>query len=124
MSISSLQAGTAASRIMAPTPDRGRDSNFHDLTKSVRTGDLEGAQEAYKNILKNAPEAASWPQGTAFAKLGVALTKGDIDQAKTIMVDALRDARDARAVRNPEPVPPTQPTLAGSSVGSTLNLTA
>ena len=123
MSISSLQTATAARRTMAPTPDRGRHSDIHDLTKAVRTGDLEGAQEAYKNIIEKAPQEASWPQGGAFAKLGVALAAGHIDLAKTIMVDAVRDARDAREARTPEPMPPTQPMPAGTSVGSTLNVT-
>lgn len=121
MSISSIQATAAAGRIMAPTPDKGQAMNIHELSKAVRTGDIDGAKQAYKNIIKDAPEGATWPQDSAFAKLGVALATGHGGAAKAILADAVRDARTSQTT---QPVPAPEPAPAGGSVGSTLNLTA
>lgn len=120
MNISSMQAN-AASRLMAATGDRsGQAANLHDLAKSVRTGDLDGAKQAYKSIIQDAPEGATWPKDSAFSKLGVALATCNGDAAKTILGDALRDARPRQTT---QPVAP-QPVVDYGGIGGNLNLVA
>jgi len=120
MNVSNLQAN-AANRLMAPTPDKGQAANIHDLTKAVRTGDIDGAKQAYKSIIQDAPEGATWPKDSAFAKLGVALATGHGQAAKAILVDAVRDARSPQTT---QPMPDPVSTATTGAVGGSLNVTA
>lgn len=127
MSLSSLQSVNGPIRVPGPLTENGQARNAHDLTKAIRTGDLDGAKQAYKNIVKDAPEGATWPKDSAFAELGKALAKGDIAGAKTILVDAVKAARGVTT--QPAPAAETQggdaaTTAAGGSVGTNLNLVA
>ncbi len=128
MSVSNLQSVNGPIRVPGPLIENGQARNAHDLTKAIRTGDLEGAKQAYKNIVKDAPEGATWPKDSAFAELGKALAKGDIAGAKAIMIDAVKAARGVTT--QPAPDLETQgggdaaTTAASGSVGTNLNVVA
>jgi hypothetical protein len=116
-----------ASRPLGTLIEKGQARNVHDLNKALRSGDLEGAKAAYANIVKDAPEGATWNPDSAFAQLGKALATGNLGAAKAVMVDALRDARSLTT----QPVAPEQPmksdsgtTGAVGAIGSTINLVA
>jgi hypothetical protein len=97
--------------------------NIHQLSKAVRTGDLDDAKQAYMNIIKDAPPGATWNPDSAFAQLGKALKQGDLASAKTIIVQAVQDARAAHA---PAPTPTPVPADGGpiSLDPGSVNLTA
>lgn len=116
-----------ASRPVGQLIEKGQARNVHDLNKAVRSGDLEGAKEAYANIVKDAPEGAAWNPDSAFAQLGKALATGHVGAAKAVLVDALRDAR----AQTTQPVAPEQPVKSDSgttgaigAIGGTINLVA
>jgi len=123
MSITSLQGAAANRPVLAGLIEKGQARNVADLTKSLRSDDLEGAKAAYKSIVKAAPEGATWPQGSSFAKLGGALATGDLAAAKAVVADALRDVRGTGngGVSAPEPRPVSEQT---GGVGSMINLVA
>lgn len=126
MSLNSLQNIAANRPVLAGLVDKGQARNVADLTKALRTDDLEGAKSAYKAIVETAPEGATFPKDSAFAKLGAALATGHIGAAKAIAADAVRDVRVANgnavvAPPMPEPRPVTAP---AGGVGSTINLVA
>jgi hypothetical protein len=119
MSISiTLSAGASASAAMAPIRPPERVA-FAQLTKSLRSGDLDGAKAAYKSMVANAPPGASWNPDSPFAQLGRALKAGDLDAAKTAVVDMVRSRVDP-PVESPQPVP-QEP---GPYVGGGVDLTA
>lgn len=113
-----------ASRLPGTLIEKGQARNAHDLTKAVRTGDLEGAKQAYANIIKDAPEGATWPADSAFASLGKALATGHIGAAKAVLADAVRDAR----AQTTQPIKSAETMNSGAAptggVGSTINLVA
>jgi len=121
MNVSSLQS---AGNILPP---RGyaqgtQAKNIQDLTKAVRTGDLDAAKQAYRDIVKAAPDGATLTRGGAFAQLGRALATGDLDSARSIIIDAAKAARGNSTMPVPAPIPITMPMPLDG--GGTVNLTA
>lgn len=130
MSITSLQNAAANRPVLAGLVEKGQARNVADLTKALRTDDLEGAKSAYKAIVDTAPEGTSWPQDSAFSKLGAALATGHLGAAKAIAADAVRDVRAANAGGTGSGpvnghVPEPKPIMVGpGGVGTTINLVA
>lgn len=95
------------------------------LVKSLRNDDLGGARQAYANIVKNAPEGATWPKGSAFADVGRALLLGDIPAARESFGEMLRNVADAvrppPVSTDPTPMPAPAQSTTGGLAGSTLN---
>ena len=109
--------------VATPSPER---QAFGALAKSLRSGDADGAKEAYANMVRNAPEGATWPKGSHFADLGMALVKGDMDAARTAFASMVKDKAGALApvkggpIVTPSPVPSTT----GGDAGSLINVVA
>ncbi|MBI3154251.1 MAG: hypothetical protein HYZ20_02480 [Burkholderiales bacterium] len=74
-----------------------------DLAKALRADDLETAKKAYVQVIKSAPEGASWNAGSPIAQLGRALHGGDIAAAKDVMRSAFQDFRAMRPPVVPAP---------------------
>lgn len=88
-----------------------------DLGKALRADDLEAAKQAYVQIIKSAPEGASWNPGSPIAQLGRALHGGDIAAAKDVMRSALQDIRAMRPPVVPAP-PQDKSTLPATPTGA------
>ena len=88
MTVSNVQ-GTSGPIIAAPGATQAQ--NIHQLTKAVRTGNLEEARQAYADIVKSAPAGATWNPDSAFAQLGRDLLRGNMVAAKVDVVHALKD---------------------------------
>lgn len=119
--------------MMAAAPPQGAGAaipdNVRQLGKSLRNDDIQGAKQAFADIVRNAPEGASWPKGSAFAELGRALVAGDVPAAKQAFGDALRSRLDT--VRPPGgPVEPplnkttSAPAAGGGMAGGTIYVVA
>ncbi|GAA0755702.1 hypothetical protein LRH25_19170 [Ideonella azotifigens] len=129
MNLSSIGTGAAAQALSAAGVSGKTAMSFHELGKSLRKGDIEGAKQAYADILKNPPEGATWDPNSAFAQLGKDLAKGDIDGAKAIAADAIKSAREQRGhgsttggpIVNQDPTPPDAESMA---VSGSISLTA
>jgi len=123
MNVSSLQS---AGSVLPPRGDaQGTQAkNIHDLTKAVRTGDLDAARRAYRDIVKTAPDGATLTRGGAFAQLGQALVTGDPDSAKSIIIDAAKAPRGNSTMPVPPPMPSPMPMSMPRDGGGTVNLTA
>jgi hypothetical protein len=107
MNVSSVQpAGNILP--LRPGAHSAQAKNIHDLTKAVRTGDLDGAKQAYADIVKAAPDGATLTRGGAFAQLGKALASGDLGSAKSIIIEAVKAARGTSPAPSPEPLPMAQ----------------
>jgi len=122
MAISNINAQAGVNRLMASSTPNPQIQNAKDLVHAVRTGDVKAAQQAYASIVKTAPEGATWPKDSAFSDLGKALAKGDLDAAKSIVVEAVKAARGQGT--DPVPMPAPAPAPAGGAVGSVLNVAA
>ncbi|MCK6431407.1 MAG: hypothetical protein HUU30_13745 [Burkholderiaceae bacterium] len=122
MAISNINAQAGISRLMVSSASNPQVQNAKDLVHAVRTGDAKAAQQAYVSIVKAAPEGATWPKDSAFSELGKALAKGDLDAAKSIVVEAVKAARGHGT--DPVPMPAPAPAPAGGAVGSVLNVAA
>jgi hypothetical protein len=104
MNLAAVGACSAASLqpTAASVPLAQREA-WNDLRRALRTDDLSAAGDAYASIIKNAPEGATFPRGSAFADLGKALIAGDSGAAK----EAFRTMQLARLNSIPsEPLPP------------------
>jgi hypothetical protein len=77
------------------------------------------AKDAYKDILKNPPPNATWNPDGAFAQVGKALAQGDVQGAKAIAADAIKELRSGQRPLPPvsDPVPPGAESMA-SAAGS------
>jgi TolA-binding protein len=108
-----------------PSPER---QAFGELAKSLRNGDLDAARQAFANVIRNAPEGASWPKGSPFADLGKALVRGDVDAARTAFASMVKGrAGVSLPVEGGEPAAPgpvTVPSSTGGESGSVLNVVA
>lgn len=105
-------AGIAAAPMPSLTPLQ---QASRDLVVSLRAQDLQGARQAYADIVRNRPEGSTWQPGSEFAQLGKALVQGDIEAAKTLVVDAIK----GRIPASPGPEPAPKPAPAGLAVPST-----
>jgi len=85
--IASVQSKPSTGVVAAPSPER---QAFGDLAKSLRSGDVDGAKQAYASLVRNAPEGATWPKGSDFADLGKALVQGDLDAARTAFASMVK----------------------------------
>lgn len=125
MSMNALSATGAGSVSWSSAPTENQ-RNVHQLGKALRQGDLDSAREAYKNILKNPPEGATWTAGSPFAQIGQALVKGDVATAKSVFTQALKDLRGGSSA--PAPLPPAEdpapPVGETQMVGGRLDVSA
>ena len=125
---SSMTALSAARTNLAGVPQGVRDG-VKALGQALRAEDLPAAREAYVSLVKQAPEGASFQPGSAFADLGKALVKGDVDGAKTAftgMVKAQLGRPSTIPVQPPQVPAAQQPVVSstGGSAGGTLNAVA
>lgn len=96
-----------------------------DLAVSLHSGDLETAKKAYVQIVKNAPDGATWNPESAFAELGRALKAGDLAAAKEAAKGAWQDFRPAPPPVTPGvPAPAPAPSTTGGTAGTLLNVVA
>ena len=109
--------------VAAPSPER---QAFGALAKSLRRGDVDGANEAYANLVRNAPEGATWPKGSHFADLGMALVKGDMDAARTAFASMVKDKVGTLPPVKGGPIvaPSPVPSTTGGDAGSLINVVA
>lgn len=99
-----------------------------DLATSLKSGDLEGARQAYVQVVRHAPEGATWKPDSAFAEMGRALKAGDVEAAREVAKQALGAWADRpRTVAPPGPGPAepmAQPSTTGGTAGTLLNVVA
>lgn len=120
----SMMAATSPLGGGAAIPD-----NVRQLGKSLRNDDLQGAKQAFADIVRTAPEGASWPKGSAFASLGRALATGDLAAAKQSFAEALRSRLDVVKTPGEPVVAPLNttgpsPAAAGGLAGGTIHVVA
>lgn len=90
-----------------------------DLATSLKSGDLDGARQAYVQVIRNAPEGATWKPDSAFAELGRALKAGDVEAAREVAKQALGALADRRPTVTPPAPGPAEPMAAPSTTGGT-----
>jgi len=103
-----------------PSPER---QAFVDLAKSLRTGDLSAARQAYADVIRNAPEGASFKPGSSFAEVGKALLKGDVPAAQEAFQTMLRGASGKGGGTAPQ-ASTAVVSSTGGTAGSLLNAVA
>lgn len=95
---------------------------FRDLAQALKASDLTAARQAYVAILKNAPEGAQFPRGSAFADVGRALAQGDVAGATAAFKSMVQGRLDGRPQQPPAPVP--LPPQASAGPNSLLDVVA
>ncbi|MBC7482576.1 MAG: hypothetical protein H7337_11915 [Rhizobacter sp.] len=121
MSISSASRASFIATSSGATQSRERHA-FGQLTKALKAEDLEGAKTAFKSMVKNAPDGATWNPDSAFAQLGKAIQSGDIDAAKSAYVSMVKSRGERPPVETVKPI--AVDTASSSGAGSLVNLTA
>lgn len=114
--------------VKAPVTVSPERQAVRDLGKSLRAGDLDAAREAYVDIIRNAPEGATWQKDSGFAQIGKALVQGDLEGAKTAFADTIKGKIGLPAGQDPG-TPPSEPPVpvpssTGGASGSLLNVVA
>jgi hypothetical protein len=107
----------------APANPAGRQA-LKDLGASLKSGDLDGARQAYAQVVKNAPEGATWNPAGGFAEIGRALRAGDVEAARDAAKTALRDRRPDAAPPPSKADPAAAPSTTGGAAGTLLNVVA
>ncbi len=107
-----------------PGQPAGRQA-LKDLAASLKSGDLEGARQAYVQVLKQAPEGATWNPDSGFAEVGRALKAGNVEAAREAAKAALIDRRPGASPVTPGvPEPAAAPSTTGGTAGTLLNVVA
>ena len=124
--ISSIQSSSTAAVRAPVTPEK---QAFVDLTKSLRSGDLDQARESFANMVRNAPAGTTWPKGSPFAALGKALVQGDMDAARTAFASMVKGKIETPpVVKEPSSLDSVSaaavPSSTGGDSGSLLNVVA
>lgn len=108
----------------SPVAPGGRQA-VKDLAVSLRSGDVDAAKQAYVQLVKSAPDGASWNPESNFAELGRALKAGDLAAAKEAAKGAWQDFRSATPPVTPGvPEPAAAPSTTGGTAGTLLNVVA
>jgi hypothetical protein len=114
-----------------PTIDRTPPGNpagrqaVKDLATSLKSGDLDGARQAYVQVVKNAPEGATWNPESHFAEIGRALKAGNLEAAKEAAKAAWDERRPSAPPVTPGvPEPVLAPSTTGGTAGTLLNVVA
>ena len=120
----SISSASGASFIATPSgantsPER---QAFGQLTKALKADDMEGAKTAFKSMVKNAPDGATWNPDSAFAQLGKAIQSGDVNAAKTAYVSMVKSRGEHAPVETVKPI--AVDTASSGGAGSLVNLTA
>jgi hypothetical protein len=91
-SVSSVSANQYASQASGTANFQQIQSDFKSLTSALQSGDLNGAQQAYAALKKDAPElfqnnsaTSTNPLANALSALGSALQSGNLTGAQTAM---------------------------------------
>lgn len=96
-----------------------------DLTQALKAEDLGAARQAFVQVLKNAPEGATWKPDSGLAEVGRALMAGDVVAAKEAGKAALQGLKPQQPPATPgEPEPPKAPSTTGGTAGTLLNVVA
>jgi hypothetical protein len=100
-----------------------------DLATALKAGDLQAAKVAYGQVVRNAPEGATWNPEGAFAQMGRALKAGDMAAAQEVAKAAWNDLKqDLKPVTPPAtpgvPEPVAAPSTTGGTAGTLLNVVA
>jgi hypothetical protein len=122
----SMMASIASAPLttVSATPSAER-TQFAELAKSLRSGDLDAAKQAYANVVRNAPEGKTWPTGSPFADLGKALVRGDVDAARTAFASMCKGKTGAPPVGGGEAVSSSSvPPATTGDKGTLLNVVA
>ena len=130
MSISSISASSAS---YVPTQQDSQRQNLLALTKAIDSGDLSGAQQAYRTLTDSQngtqPDPNS-PLGQALAQIGKDLQSGDIGAAQKDLSSLRSKAHGhrhhhhhAEAAETSAPAQSTTPT-ASSSTTNILDIKA
>lgn len=105
----------SAQPVRLPSAER---EAFNTLGKSLRAGNLDTAKSAYADMIRQAPDGASFKRGSPFADIGKALHAGDVDAAKSAFGAMVRGARGTGQVRPPEvSLPPVAAPVASTTGG-------
>jgi hypothetical protein len=113
-------AAVATPAVVSPAP---RDA-FKPLAQALRAGDLTAARSAYADIVKQAPEGATFKPGSPFAEMGKALLQGDVDAAKVDFRAMVKGALTQPPIVSPPPAPAPVSSSTGGVAGSLLNTVA
>jgi len=121
--ISSVQSNASTGVVAPPSPER---QSFADLAKSLRSGDLDGAKQAYASLVRNAPAGATWPKGSQFADLGKDLAQGNMDAARTAFASMVKSRFEHPAQGGGVSATDSAsaPSSTGGDSGSLLNVVA
>ena len=108
-----------------PANPEGRQA-VKDLTIALKNEDLAAARTAYVQMLRNAPEGATWNASGPVADVGRALVQGDVVAAKEIARTALQGLKPERPANTTpgEPSTPKAVSTTGGTAGTLLNVVA
>ena len=96
------------------------------FAQTLKSGDLDGAKQAYAAIVRNAPDGATWNSQSPFAQLGRQLVAGDVSGAQSTFAEMIKGQiqhHDRSAPVDPPVTPPTGSSTGGTA-GGLLNVVA
>jgi TolA-binding protein len=112
-----ISSSTLSPALATPTRSPAQRDAFKALAQTLKSGDLDGAKQAYAAIVRNAPDGATWNSQSPFAQLGRQLVAGDMTGAQSTFTDMVNGQIQHRDRGAPVVPPVTPPT--GSSTGGT-----
>jgi hypothetical protein len=123
--MTTISSTSSVASVRTPLPNPAGRQAMKDLTAALKAEDLGAARQAFAQVVKNAPEGATWNPDSGFAAVGRALKDGDVVAAREAGKAALQGLRETKAPVSPGVAEPQKtPTTTGGSVGAHLNVVA
>ncbi len=107
---------------------------FHDLRTDLKSGDIDGAKQAFSTLTRNVPDSVLSNPNTALGQLGQALQSGDTTAAQQALGAFAQNVHSYRSgqgvpVAGPVSTAPIDPTdtvnsSTGGPAGTLLNAVA
>jgi hypothetical protein len=124
MNMSISRTGSMAALSASSTPVMPERAAFHQLAKSLRSGDLDAAKQAYASVIKNAPEGATWNGNSQFAQIGRDLIAGDVGAAQSSFRSMVKSNLTPATDTPPTDGTPISTVPAGGVSGTSVDLVA
>ena len=101
MSVGAISSNNSLYQNNVQSPSQQERKDFMDLSKSLKAGDLAGAQQAFSSLqqdLQAAGQSQDSSVGSALDNLGKALQSGDLTGAQKAFATLKTDMRNAQGV--------------------------
>ena len=130
MSVEAISSNSSLYQNNVQSPSQQERKDFMDLSKSLKAGDLAGAQQAFSSLqqdLQAAGQSQDSSVGSDLDNLGKALQSGDLTGAQKAFATLIADIGNIQSTAGVNPYNLNPGTLNGTSnqsVGSLINVSA